>query len=108
MVYEAVRSNSRFEKDFRLSGQITAASVSSMSNIAEGFSRRSNKEFTQFLFISKSSAAEVQSQAYVALDQKYISQEIFDKIYNQAKTVSKLDSGFITYLLRNTKQPKTQ
>ena len=108
MVYEAVRSNSRFEKDFGLSGQITAASVSSMSNIAEGFSRRSNKEFTQFLFISKSSAAEVQSQAYVALDQKYISQEIFDKIYNQAKTVSKLDSGLITYLLRNTKQPKAQ
>ena len=108
MVYEAVRSNSRFEKDFRLSGQITAASVSSMSNIAEGFSRRSNKEFTQFLFISKSSAAEVQSEAYVASDQKYISQEIFDKIYNQAETVSKLDSGFITYLLRNTKQPKAQ
>ncbi len=105
MVYDAVRSNSRFEKDFRLNGQITAASVSSMSNIAEGFSRRSNKEFTQFLFISKSSAAEVQSQAYVALDQKYISQEVFDKIYNQAQTVSKLDSGLITYLLRNTKQP---
>lgn len=105
-VYEAVRSNVHFQKDFRLSGQITGAAVSSMSNIAEGFSRRSNKELIQYLFISKSSATEVQSEAYVALDQKYISREIFEKIYNQAEKVSKLDSGFITYLLENEKKHK--
>jgi len=106
MVYEAVRSNSDFQKDFRLSGQITAAAVSSMSNIAEGFSRRSNRDFVQFLFISKSSATEVQSEAYVALDQEYIAQEIFEEIYNQAEAVSKLDSGLITYLLESEKQRK--
>jgi len=83
MVYEAIRNSSNFQKDFRLSGQITSAAISSMSNIAEGFSRRSNKEFIQFLFVSKSSATEVQSEAYVALDQKYIDQETFEKIYNQ-------------------------
>lgn len=77
-----------------------------MSNIAEGFSRRSNKEFIQYLFISKSSATEVQSETYVASDQKYISQEIFEKIYNQAEKVSKLNSGFITYLLDNEKRYK--
>jgi len=60
----------------------------------------------QFLFISKSSATEVQSEAYVALDQKYISQDKFQKIYDQAEKVSRLDSGFITYLLQNKK--KTQ
>jgi four helix bundle protein len=48
-----------------------------MSNIAEGFPRNSNKEFAQFLFISKSSATEVQSQLYVALDQNYIIKETF-------------------------------
>ena len=101
MVYGAIRNTSDFQKDFRLSGQITAAAVSSMSNIAEGFSRRSNKEFIQYLFISKSSATEVQSEAYVALDQKYVSQEVFEEIYNQAEKVSKLTSGFITYLLKN-------
>lgn len=69
-----------------------------MSNIAEGFCRKSDKEFTQFLFVSKSSAAEVQSQLYVALDQDYITQETFNKIYNQAELVSKLNSGFIKYL----------
>ena len=106
LVYEALRNSPNFQKDFRLSGQITAAAVSSMSNIAEGFSRRSNKEFIQYLFISKSSATEVQSEDYVALDQNYITQETFDAIYNQAEKVSKLDSVFITYLLDNVKQYK--
>ena len=103
MVYEAIRKSPEFQKDFRLVGQITDAAVSSMSNIAEGFSRRSNKEFVQFLFVSKSSATEVQSVAYVASDQKYISKETFEKIYKQAENVSKINSGLITYLLKNEK-----
>ena len=106
MVYESIRNSSNFQKDFRLNGQITSAAISSMSNIAEGFSRRSNKEFIQFLFVSKGSATEVQSEAYVALDQKYIDQENFEKIYNQAEKVSKLDSGLITYLLTDQKKYK--
>ena len=77
MVYDAVKTNNDFQKDFRLVNQIQSASVSAMSNIAEGFSRKGNKEFIQFLFIAKSSAAEVQSQLYVALDQNYISQAVF-------------------------------
>ena len=72
LVYLAIDLNELFRKDYRLVNQIQGAAVSAMSNIAEGFSRRSNKEFIQFLFISKSSVAEVQSQLYVALDQKYI------------------------------------
>lgn len=106
MVYRAIRNSHDFQKDFRLSGQIIAAAVSSMSNNAEGFSRRSNREFIQFLFISKSSATEVQSEAYVALDQEYISKEVFEEIYAQAEKVSKLDSGLITYLMKNEKQKK--
>ena len=108
MVYKAVRDNMNFQKDFRLSSQITAAAVSTMSNIAEGFSRRSNKEFVQFLFISKSSATEVQSEAYVALDQKYIDQGAFDRIYNQAEKVSKINSGLITYLLQTEGRRKAK
>lgn len=106
LVYQTVKNSPDFQKDLKLIGQITAAAVSSMSNIAEGFSRRSNKEFIQYLFISKSSATEVQSEAYVMLDQKYISQESFQEIYNQAEKVSKLDSGLITYLLENEKKHK--
>ena len=52
------------------------------------------------------SATEVQSKAYVALDQRYIEEEIFDHIYEQAERVSKLDSGLITYLLQNQSSSK--
>ena len=105
MVYSVINKSSRFRKDFRLVNQVQDAAVSVMSNISEGFARRSNKEFIQFLFISKSSAAEVQSQLYVALDQEYINQDDFEKIYNQADVVSKMDSGFIKYLNSQLNQP---
>ena len=98
MVYDVIEKSSKFRKDFRLVNQIQNAAVSAMSNIAEGFARRSNREFVQFLFISKSSAAEVQSQLYVASDQEYINQDDFERIYKQAEVVSKMDSGFIKYL----------
>jgi len=77
-----------------------------MGNIPEGFVRRSNKEFTQFLFISVSSAAELQSHMYVALDQNYITNGAFEKIYQQAEKTSKMISGLITYLLNNQRQFK--
>ncbi len=105
MVYDVINKSPKFRRDFRLVNQMQDASVSCMSNIPEGFSRKSNKEFIQFLFISKSSAAEVQSQLYVALDQDYITQDDFERIYNQAEIVSKMDSGFIKYLQSQLKQP---
>lgn len=104
MVYETINSCVEFKKDFRLTNQITAAAISVMSNIAEGFSRQSNKEFIQFLFISKSSAAEVQSILYAALDQKYIAAKDFEEIYNQADRISKMNSGLIKYLKKNVTQ----
>jgi four helix bundle protein len=68
-----------FNKDFGLKNQITRAGVSIMSNIAEGFERKSNKEFTQYLFIAKGSAAEVRTQLYVALDLAYLNESEFKK-----------------------------
>lgn len=105
-VYAAINRKEKFKKDFRLANQIESATVSVMSNIAEGFSRKGNKEFIQFLFISKSSATAVQSQLYVAIDQGYITQEEFEEIYAQAETVSRLDSGFIKYLTSQLNKPK--
>ena len=105
LVYDAINASEIFKKDFRLAGQIQGAAVSSMANIAEGFTRKSNKEFIQYLFISKSSSAEVQSHLYVALDQAYITQQVFDKIYAQAEKISKMDSGFIKYLTSQLNKP---
>ena len=75
-----------------------------MSNVAEGFTRKSNREFIQFLFISLSSTAEVQSQLYVALDLGYISEGSFRLIYDQAGAMARLISNFIKYLRENEKR----
>jgi len=100
-VYQA-SSSVPFSKDYALRDQLRRAAISIPSNIAEGFSRHSNKEFIQFLFISKGSVAEVQSQLYTALDQGYISQEIFDNIYRELEVVAKQLSRLITYLKRSS------
>ena len=94
----AVTNDGAFKKDLRLSGQIQAAAMSSMANIAEGFIRRSDKEFIQFLFIAMASTAEVQSHLYIALDQGYIDQKQFDEISEQADKTAKIISGLIKYL----------
>src|SRR5437016_10503945 len=70
----------RFAKDFRLASQIQAASVSVMSNIAEGFDRGRRAEFHQYLSMAKGSCAEVRSQLYVANDVGYIDSEEFERL----------------------------
>lgn len=106
MVYDAIKESKAFQNDYRLKDQSIGAAISVMGNIPEGFVRRSNKEFTQFLFISVSSAAELQSHMYMALDQDYVTKEIFDAIYQQTDKTSKMISGLITYLINNEKKYK--
>lgn len=98
MVYDAIKVNPKLSADLRFSGQFSSAAVSTMSNIAEGFARETDKEFTRGLWISKGSAAEVQSLSYAALDQGYLTKKRMETIYSQAEKVSKLDSGMIKYL----------
>lgn len=98
LVYSAIAVNKDFMKDFRLANQIQASAVSTMANIAEGFSRQSRKEFIQFLYIAKGSAAEIQSHLYVALDLNYIGRDKFEQIYEKADKVSRMISNFLKYL----------
>jgi four helix bundle protein len=63
----------QFRKDHGLLDQVRRASVSILSNIAEGFERGSNAELIHFLYVAKGSAGELRAQMYVALDQGYIS-----------------------------------
>lgn len=87
-----------FSKDYGLKDQLRRAAVSIMLNIAEGFARKTNKEFMQFLVIAHGSAAEVQSALYIALDQKYITQEQFNALYDRSDETSRLIMGFSNYL----------
>ena len=96
-IYASTRVG-QFAKDFGLKDQIQRASVSTISNIAEGFERGGNREFIQFLSNSKGSCGEVKSQLYVALDQSYISRPSFNELYAKADEVSRLVGGFMTYL----------
>ena len=93
-----VTSRGPFSRDFGLRDQIRRAAVSVPSNTAEELSRRSNREFVQFLFIAKGSAAEIQSQLYIAKDLGYVSEREFDKLYSDIDTLSRQVSRFITYL----------
>ena len=94
----AVTRDGDFNRDLRFSGQIQAAAISTMANIAEGFIRKSDKEFVQFLFIAMSSTAEVQSHLYVAADLGYVDKKQFDDIYEQAKKVAMMISALLKYL----------
>jgi four helix bundle protein len=93
-----VSNRGGFSKDFGLRDQIRRASVSSMSNIVEGFERSGNGEFTQFLAIAKGSAGEVRAQLYVAADQSYIDSETFRQLCRLATETSRMISGLMNYL----------
>ncbi len=98
IVYQVTAENDGFKRDFDLKSQIRRAAISVMSNIAEGFARRSDKAFASFLHIAHGSVAEVQSQIYIALDLNYINKAGFDKIYSMSDEISRQSQAFIKYL----------
>jgi len=90
-----------FAKDFALRDQIRRAAMSVTANIAEGFERDGNREFIQFLSISKGSCGEVQDHLYTAMDEDYITKDDFERLYAQTAEVSRLIGGFMQYLKRS-------
>ena len=78
---------------FGLTSQMRRSAVSVTSNIAEGFSRSTNKDKYKFYSISHGSLAELQSQLLVARDINYLDEELFKKIFEQITIVGKLISG---------------
>ena len=102
----AMTGSGDFSKDYGLKDQIQRASISICSNIAEGFERRGNKEFINFLWIAKGSAAEVCSQLYNARDLGYITEEQFKNMYDSAKQIGGMLFNLITILSSSTTRTK--
>ncbi|OQP56483.1 four helix bundle protein [Niastella populi] len=84
--------------DFRLKDQMRGSSGSIMDNIAEGFERGSRFEFINSLSISKGETGELKSQLYRSFDNAYISEAIFNELYQDADILTKKTTNFILYL----------
>ena len=84
--------------------QVRSAALSSMSNIAEGFRRMSDREFIRFLEISTSSSDEVSSISYAAEDQGYWTEDQASQVRKSAEKVIALNLGLIKYFLNKRKK----
>ena len=93
-----ISSTGEFTRDFALRDQMRSACISILSNIAEGFERGGNREFLQFLAFAKGSAGELRAQLYIAVDQQYITTDIFDRIVGKTTEVSRMLFGLMKYL----------
>lgn len=91
-IYQLTAKKS-FSRNFGLKDQIQRASVSVMSNIAEGFERYSRPEFRQFLSIARGSVAEVRSQLHIARSLNYISEKEFTDYFSLCRDVANLIGG---------------
>src|SRR5450432_1652806 len=94
----SLTSISNFSKDFGLKDQINRSSGSIMDNIAEGFGRKGNLEFINFLTYSSGSTCECKSQLYRAHDRNYITEEKRKELSDLADEIAKMITSFIIYL----------
>jgi len=99
---------SKFSRDFGLKDQVRRASVSIMSNIAEGFESQIQVQFIRYLGIAKASAGEVRSQLYVSRDLEYISHDQFAKAFAMAEKASRQTARFISYLETHPQSQKVR
>ncbi len=91
-------------KDYGFKDQMQRASISVMSNIAEGFDRGSNKEFIQFLVIARGSVSEVKSLCYAAVDVGYFDRIMFSDITTRCTKMISLLNGLIRYLKNSNRK----
>lgn len=96
-IYTLVKSFPEDEK-YALTNQLKRAAISVPSNIAEGIGRQHKNERIQFLYISRGSLYEIETQLFLALDQSFISEEKLNDILGQITICKKLIQGYINYL----------
>lgn len=96
-IYKMTRADA-FKKDFILVKKVRRSSVSIMANLAEGFARKGNKEFLQFISIAEGSLCELQSHLFISLDVDTITQPVFQKLFEMTEETQRIINGFAEYL----------
>lgn len=96
LIYEITKDFPK-EEMFGLGSQMRRAAISITSNIAEGFSRKTSKEKSQFYLIALGSTTELQNQLLVCRDVKYITNDKFKQIAEYTVQVKKLIYGMLKY-----------
>jgi len=96
IVEKVYKTTKTFPKNemFGLTSQMRRASISISSNIAEGFARNSTKEYIRFLYISRGSCAELETQLLISdklgYSDKNSGSDLYEDIYFEAKMISNL------------------
>jgi four helix bundle protein len=93
-----ITSQYPFCKDFRFRDQMRNSSGSISDNIVEGFERGGNKEFVQFVSVSKGSCGETRNQSYRAFDSGYISHEELDELLERTDHLMRMTANLIKSL----------
>lgn len=94
LIYKTTKAFPK-EELFGLTSQMRRSAVSIPSNIAEGSARNHKKEFNQFLYISLSSASELDTLITIALKLEYINKEVYYNIFEKLTSISKMLQGLI-------------
>ena len=101
---QILTSKGLLKQDFPLRDQMRRSSLSVMSNIAEGFDRGGDKEFVQYLYVSKGSCSEYRSQLYAAQDAGYIDSDEFVTAYELADETSRILQGLINAIKKRVEK----
>jgi len=95
-------TDTNFKRDYDLIGQIRRASLSIPLNIAEGFERKTNKDFARFVNMAKASAGECRAALYLAHDLGYLTAEMLDNLLKKIISISEQLSKFSEYLMKTS------
>ena len=100
LVTEIYRVSRSFPKDevYGLAQQMRRSAVSIPSNIAEGYGRNSTSDYVRFLHVASGSLYELQTQAEIALNLRYLKKSDFDKLYESSREIERMLSSLIRKL----------
>jgi four helix bundle protein len=94
----AVINRGAFSKDIALAAQLRKTMLSIYSNFGEGFERDGNREFVQFVSVSKGSVGELRAQLLYALDLGYLEREMFEQLNELGKEAARYLGGLMRHL----------